>query len=207
MNAPARLLSLCLLTLFATGLPACARDFVLSSPLIEGQVIEQEIRTPIPGALVVVLWKGHLGWTGTVCFHVETATTDEHGIYRVPAWEKPSPYGDIKSRYHQAFAYKPGYEYVETKDGTSYLKPFAGSRGERLEYLRRVNSATTCGSAGESKKNLLSFAKAIYEEARGLAISAEEKKITDNLLFSVEIIELGYEAAERRDIERSRGRK
>jgi hypothetical protein len=49
--------------------------------------------------------------------------------------------------------------------------------------------------------------KALYEEALGIATTADEKKIADRLLFSLEIIELGYEAAERRDIERSRGRK
>jgi hypothetical protein len=47
------------------------------------------------------------------------------------------------------------------------------------------------------------LAKALYEEGRALAASPKDKKIVENLLFSLEIIELRYEAAERRDIERS----
>jgi hypothetical protein len=112
--------------------------------------------------------------------------------------------------------YKSSYEtYAFQGDGHSeayrknirYLQPFTGGKEERLRYLQRINNATDCSSAGESKKNLLPLAKALYEEALGLVSTEDDMKIVNNLRFSMENIDIGYEAAERRDIERRRGQK
>lgn len=72
------------------------------------------------------------------------------------------------------------------------------------ESLIRGDELRQCpGGGGGSENSLLPLAKALYEEGRALAASPKDKKIVENLLFSLEIIELRYEAAERRDIERS----
>ncbi len=186
------------------ALPACAAS--LSSKTIEGKVLEEGTNKPIPNAVVVARWQGHVGYTGTVCYHVEGAISDGNGVYHIPAWKKPSPYGDISHQEHIVTAYKPGYRLADRYPvNNPLLKPITGTREERLKVIR--TASVSCGSAGQSQKNLLPLAKALYEEALGLAKTEDDKKIVNNLLFSLEIIELGYEAAEQRDIERHRGQK
>lgn len=205
------------LVMLSGSLPlnACA----LSGNAIEGKVLEEGTNKPVPDAIVIARWNGtafSFVESPSVCIHTLTTTTDAEGKYRFPAWRKESPLKGVRDVHPIVTAHKPGYEthsppgYARTeefKQNVRYLQPFAGMREERLKYLQRVNSATGCGSASESKKNLLPLAKALYEEALGLAKTEDEKKIVNNLLFSLEIIELGYETAERRDIERRRGQK
>lgn len=176
LKSPLLLLSLLLgLSAFA----ACATTFTLSSEPIEGVVREEGTDKPVPEAIVVVRWQGHLGYTGTVCYHAETTTTNAEGKYRIPAWSKPSPYGNISDRTWLSWAHKPGYQYarVQRTKRIDILQPFIGGREERLKYLRRANGATSCGSAGESEKNLYPLRKAIYEEAKQIAKTDFEKYV------------------------------
>ncbi len=209
---------LCLtFALFLLLLPLTACG--LSGGPLEGRVLEAGTNKPIPGAIVVARWQGTYSQivdSQDVCYHVESTTTDAQGRYQIPAWKEKSKGLMFSAGPWLIDAYKTGYETYwpkgysateEYKKNIRYLALFKGTREERLKYLQQMNSATGCGAAGESKKNQKLFAKALYEEALTIANTAEEKKIVDNLLFSLEIIELGYEAAERRDIDRSRGRK
>lgn len=178
MTTPKSLLLSAMLVLVLVPLAGCAAT--LSGKLVDGQVLEEGTNKPIPGAIVVVLWKGTIGTIGhgsTVCYHVETATSNEQGRYQTPAWKKPSPYGDIAHRQWVAMAYKPGYELAGGKKGEVVLKAFNGAQEERLKYLRRINRATSCGSAGESEKNLYSLRKAVYEEAKQIAKTDFEKYV------------------------------
>ncbi len=206
MSNSARPLFPLLLLLGLAALPACAKDFFLASPAIEGQVVEVGTDKPIPGVIVVVRWQGHVGWTGTVCFHVETAISDGNGIYRIPAWHKPSPYGDVRGA-HYPVAYKPGYEDTVPVNDTVRLKPFTGTRGERLGYLSRVSSATRCGESGASEKNILPLKKLLYEEARSIATTAEDQDKVETLLFGLESLEFGSIEALNRMTERRKVKK
>ncbi len=62
------------------------------------------------------------------------------------------------------------------KERIEYLKPSHRGSGERLEYLGRVISATSCGNAGESYKNLYRLRHAIYREAEAIAQTVDEKE-------------------------------
>lgn len=192
-------------------LSACAS---LLGNAIEGTVLEQGTNKPIPGAIVIVRWGGALpafAEARSVCVHIETATTDAMGGFRTAAWRAPSSVGPAPVvQAHigpAAYAYKSGYEYVDTQGETVYLKPFTGTRGERLKYLERIEYATRCPSAKESEKNFLPFYQALYDEATRLAVTRDEKKIADGFLSNIEIIEFGYEAAMKRAIERAEARK
>ncbi len=188
MSMLTRNLFLLFLALMSASLPACAKDFFLASPAIEGQVVEAGTNKPIPGALVVVRWQGHVGWTGTVCFHVETAISDGNGLYRIPAWHKPSPYGDVRGA-HYPVAYKPGYEDTVPVNDTVRLKPFTGTRGERLGYLSRA--AVSCSHVKEIEIKLLPLYKALYDEANRIAVTREEKIKALHHLKDIEKLELG----------------
>lgn len=198
-------------TALALPLTACATLF---GEAIEGTVFEEGTNKPIAGAIVIVRWAGvipTLGHASSACVHVESATTDAAGRYRTPAWRAPSTVGPAPLVQMNigpgAYAHKPGYAYVDTQGETVYLKPFAGGRGERLEYLLRVSRTTGCHAAGVSEKNLLPLRKALYEEARQIAQTREEKKILEDLLYSMEVAELGYETAQKRHLERLGARK
>ena len=181
--------------LFALPLTACA----LSGEAIEGKVLEEGTNQPIPNAIVVARWIGtafSFVESPTVCVHVLTTTTDAEGKYRFPAWRKESPLKGVRDVRPIVTAYKPGYQLAQSYPANNpLLKSFAGTREERLKYLERLSSATRCGEAKESEKNLLPFKKALYEEAHAIAVSKEDKEIVETLLFGLESLELGSKQA------------
>jgi hypothetical protein len=170
----------------------------LSGDAIEGKVIDESTSKPIADAIVVARWLGDvLAWPAdsrTVCFHVLTATTDDDGNYRMPAWKKRSDIGPVFDRQHYVRAHKLGYEFAPRKsDNTIYLRRFKGTREDRLNDLSR--SAISCSDKREIEINLLPLYKALYEEARMLAVTNEEKLKALYRLRDVERLELGSDQA------------
>ncbi|MEX2164322.1 MAG: hypothetical protein WD823_08780 [Sulfuricaulis sp.] len=163
-------------------LTACA----LSGKAIDGKVLEEGTQQPIPSAIVVARWQGHLASWGhgkTVCYHVLTTTSDERGHFHFPAWKK-----DITEDWQKNIrpedvlidAYKPGYGLPTApsqKREIVLLKPFTGTRGQRFQSLWRNFRATGCHAAGRSARNLYPLYKATYEESKPLAATDEEKRL------------------------------
>lgn len=196
------------IVLFAASvlpLSACASLVGLGTG---GQVLEEGTEKPIPDAIVVVRWAGSLpAFTEAraVCVHVETATTDREGHYITHAWRAPSTVGPAPlvqmNVGPSAYAYKPGYEYVDTRGETVYLKPFTGGREARFKYLVRT-FGSGCGATDGSEKSSIPLLKAQYEEAQALAQSPEEKRILEFLLYGLETTEVGFEEAQKRHLKR-----
>lgn len=201
-----------LLMLAVLPLGACA----LSGEAMQGRILEEGTNKPIPGAIVVVRWEGLTtsgSWfveASTVCYRVETATTDEQGNYQTQAWRQPQ-HKDYTVKFDRirVDAYKPGYGFpnkLSRVKGIEYLAPFEGSRGERLGYVKRLFGATACGAQNESEKNMLPLLKALYEEAKLLGgdkkPAPNEMSLLESLKYDMEIIELGFEAAEKRHLQR-----
>ena len=211
------LIQLMLLMPLLLPLSACA----LSGKAIEGKVLEEGTNKPIPEAIVIARWSGHLATFAhgkTVCYHVLSATTDEHGAYRFPAWKKKITENwqkNVDPETVVVTAHKPGYEahrppgYARTeafKQNVRYLKSFAGGREERLRYLERVFGSTGCGAQDESEKNLIPFLKMLYDEAQDLAQTKDDKKLVEFIRYALEKIDLGYEQAQKRHLERVQGK-
>jgi len=198
-----------LATMFLLPLQACA----LSGDAIEGKVLEEGTNKPIPEAIVIARWQGtafSFVESPSVCVHVLTTTADAQGKYRFPAWHKESPLKGVRDVRSIITAHKPGYEthsppgYARTeafKRNVRYLKPFTGGREERLKVIR--TASVSCGSAGQSQKNILPLYRVLYEEARALAVTKEDKAIVNNFLYKIDLIELPYNEAEKRNVERS----
>lgn len=200
-----RAILLIVLLLSATG---CDGRTVMakntSAPFIQGQVLDLGTNKPIPGAIVIAMWQETLSAapipadSRTVCSHVETAITDEQGHYQLPTWNgyEPSVYS----------SYKPGYirsnEYYRLQQKVDQyvdlLEPFKGISKERIKYLDRLDSMRSCS---ENTK-LIPLYRAIYEEAKSIAVTQEDKKIVEELLFGVESLELGSSEALRKMTER-----
>lgn len=199
--------------LMVLPLSACA----LSGGTVSGMVLEEGTDKPLTGAIVVVRWIGRTT-SGSiyveardVCYHVETATTDERGLYQTKAWnqEQHKNYS-VKFDHMLVSAYKIGYSLLQTppqKDEITYLSLFKGTGAERLMYLGRLSEGTRCQSAGESGKSMLPFRKSLYDEAKGIASSVSDMNIIEGLLFQKEVVEFGYENAERNQVLRYRGQK
>jgi len=211
MKASIRTLLTFIIVLLLFPMVACA----LSGEAIMGKVMEEGTNKPIANAIVIVRWSGHLATFAhgkTVCYHVLSSTTDETGVYRFPAWRKKITEDWQKNISPEAViitAYKPGYEeylprgYASTeafKRNIRYLKPDTGVREERLKVIR--TASVSCGSAGESQKNLLPLYQTLYEEARALAVTKQNKQVVNALLHQIDMIELPYAEVLKRDDER-----
>lgn len=175
-----------LLILTLLPLTACG----LSSDPIEGQVLEAGTKKPLAGAIVVIRWEGtssQIAESKTVCYHVETATTDAQGNYRTPAWRKFKLTGEFMGLgftpgAKDITAYKPGYSehwpagYDRTEDykkNVRYLEPFKGTGDERLKYLMNLSYGADCYGANE--KPLFALQKALYQEAKRLAVTPQDQ--------------------------------
>lgn len=197
------------LVLSTTLLPlsACA----LSGGPVAGQVLEEGTQRPIPGVYVVVRWRGELpefADSRMVCYHVASAMTDESGRYQIPAWSKEVEKDWQKRIINKRFivtAYKAGFglpEKPSQKQEIVLMAPFKRPAGERLDFLVRVFGTAGCGSGGESDKNSIPFMRAVYGEALDLGQSIEKKRMVESFLYSIEKLELGFEQAEKRHLER-----
>jgi hypothetical protein len=137
-----------------------------------------------------------------VCFHVENTVTDAEGRYHIPAWEKRHMWGNSDDQRVHVRAHKEGYRMTDTYI-TNELISFeldTGTREQRLQYL--LNVTPSCGTQDESRKNLLPMLRIAYEEAKSIASTKEGMKTLDRILFQLETIELGGEAAQRRFLKR-----
>ena len=201
-----------LLTLLVLANGCTAQEW----PERRGQVLEAGTNKPIPGAIVIVRWKGTASiWPAdaqTQCYHVESATSNERGEYVIPAWRETADQRLLGDKQVFTDAFKPGYarspEYFKQESyrkNIELLESFKGTRGERLAELRRFNEATSCPDAGESKKNRLVLQKAVYEEARSLAITPADREIVNKLLFGLESEQFGSMEALKRMDARKRG--
>ena len=187
-----RLICALLLTL---PLSACA----LSGGSVEGRVLEEGTDKPIAGAIVVVRWQGYvtsLVDSHGVCVHVDSVVSDSEGRYKLSRWSKPSKVGPVFDLEPAVEVYKVGYGRPRTpsqKDEIVHLVPFKGGSRARLEMLWSIGQE--CASAGESEKSWIPLRRALYEEAKGLVQSPDDAKTVRAMLYRLEILEIGYDAA------------
>jgi len=163
--------------LIAFLMSACEVSHTLSGGAETGKVVDMTTSKPIPDAIVVVEWTGHLGYSGTFCLHAATTKSDEHGKYIVPGWVKESKYSGATDRDVYVAAYKPGYTRSDKYEkDIIYLQPFTGTREERLEYLEKVARTSSCHLAGESERSLFPLYEAVYDEAKALVRTQEDQE-------------------------------
>jgi len=154
----------------------------LSGRAIDGQIIDEKTQQPLEGAIVIARWSGTVGGmahSSTVCFHVETATTDTQGRYLTESWSKISEFGNSTDQGYVVTAFKPGYYAKTSLTGDIALPSFTGTREERLEYLKQVVRSSSCHDAEESERNLYVLLENIYKEAKLLAKLPDDQGTLD----------------------------
>lgn len=178
----------------------------MSGDAIEGRVVEEESRKPIEGVIVVVKWEGYISAlvdSQRVCVYVQTTITDKNGYYKFPAWKKSSEIGPVQKIKPDITVYKIGYQWPDKilgKHNEYYLTPAKGTSGERLEYLSRIT--VSCSHEKEIEVNLLPLYKAVYKEAKNIAVTKTDKDTVETLLFGLESIEFDSITALNRMIKR-----
>ena len=84
----------------------------LSSCAMEGQVLEEGTNKPLAGAIVIATWHGSTlnpVHSTSTCFHLETATTDKNGKFKMPSFSGNfDPFIVDRNRYLDV--YKAGYQ-------------------------------------------------------------------------------------------------
>lgn len=195
-------------------LQGCSPLPVREWPALEGSVLDARTEAPIKGAFVVARWIGYGGHTQSQCFHVEVAETDAQGRYRIAPWRnaRDSAYL-VDQRQTIERVHKPGYrESPLTRERESYLRGVyylaqdTESVQTRLEYLKLLHGATRCGAQNESEKNRLPLLKALHDEARlhggDKKPAANEMSLMESIRYDIEILELGFNEAEKRHLMR-----
>ena len=111
-----KFLKLLIVVFTATTTSGCGLSV---SGRIEGLVLEEGANKPIEGAIVVARWFGE-DWipmhTSSSCFHVETATTDESGRYKIYNTALKVGYRMYKSPIINIKVYKAGYQDSVSRD-------------------------------------------------------------------------------------------
>lgn len=207
------ILNIVLTWILASLLVGCALAPAREVSAQMGRVLDEATQQPIEGAIVVLRWQG-VGTKGfvdtqTVCYHVESAESDTNGRYATQSWKEESRYRDLSMKQVLVTVYKPGYRHVRVDrvTRTHYLQSMTMGDLANLEYTKRVSSANGCPGAGESEMNLLPLRRALLGQAKLLAETVSDKDVIESFLFQVETLELGYEEAERRQVERLRRRR
>jgi hypothetical protein len=187
-----------------TLLSGCAS----SGQPIKGRVLEEGTSRPVDGAIVLARWIGTapgFAHSQSACVHVESALTNIEGAFTLPGWSKSSVTASVTNLKMMLFAYRAGYELPQNpspRDDTVYVAPFRGTREQRLAYIARISGNATCGTSDPSEQNSLPLLKGLRDEAAMLARSKDELNLLESLRFSIEKIELGYDEAERRYLQR-----
>lgn len=144
-----------------------------------GQVIEEGTNKPLTGVTVVAHWLGTVsgfgGHGGTVCRHVETATTDDQGRYRLSLWEDRGP--------TVVYSYKAGYQESEgsgkvrtVERVVAVLRAIPPLNKARMLDLERVVRVTACPEAGASRRALSKVYERISKEAEPLASTIQDRE-------------------------------
>ncbi|MGE5139254.1 MAG: hypothetical protein ACM3JD_07330 [Rudaea sp.] len=171
---------LLLLALLIIGLLLTMCGF--TGEALDGQVVEEGTNGPIPGAIVVARWDGTvtaLVDSRTACVYVESAVTDDQGRFHFPRWYR-APRFLVFGVLPTVTAYKAGYEARPYEEKVHHLKPFTGTREERIKYLLRLTGLIGCYSAAE-EKTLVPVYKALYDEARGIATTDKDKGVLQTI--------------------------
>jgi hypothetical protein len=173
----------------------------LSSGPIEGRVLDESTGQPVAGAIVVTTWNAS-DWSGLavtrrVCYHVETATSDANGKFRIPAWSDGLSARGLFMHDHvvAAEAYKAGYVRPKTitdKPEIVWVAPFKGTKDEYFDYLEVVAGSNNCSGGGESRRTLYRLYEPLAGEAKSIAESREQNRLAKKFIFFANDVLVDY---------------
>jgi hypothetical protein len=162
---------------------------------IAGQVIDAVTGQPVAGAHVAFLWESGIipsGFTGhnsrDICYHAAAVVTDQQGRFEIAPWKEWSTY-DVEVHEPAGLIYAPRYAPTQISLREGKLKPpverpneryelraFSGTVDERLDAMWWGFANRGCSYGGASQRSLFPMLKAMYEEARQIATTEQQRK-------------------------------
>lgn len=162
---------------------------------VAGHVVDAESNQAIAGAHVALLWESPIephGFTAhnsrDICFHAAATITDAQGHFAIPPWKEWTRYS-VESHDPIAIVYARGYAPrqivmyegpfqppIERANERFELPRFSGSVDERLNVMWWGKANHACSYGGESQKSLVPMLRAMYEEARQIALTEAQRQ-------------------------------
>ena len=166
------------------GLLTASCGMVVGDWSQDGQVIDTETWTPLPGALVIVEWTADIGGpvqSSAICYHLEVAVADENGRYHIPAWHRrpvanwEGGIAGLNNIQVSRRAYKAGFAFIGEDPrlrSTLLTAPFRGTPEQRVTQLA-YQGTRGCGAHDGSRVQELVLWKAICQEARQIPLARQ----------------------------------
>jgi hypothetical protein len=191
------------------ALGACVGMVQLSAPCqgLEGLIVDGSTGKPLAGVYVIGAW-----WTSkpmavvskSGCGKIEVSQSDERGRFALSKWS-----GSILAHFFgtenlNVYYYARGYRWdkgLEMVGETIVLVPDTRPPLERLGHLSELIAKSDCGSRRDRIKYALPIYRLMYSEGEAIASQSnrQERIALSNLLFSMEVLEFGYQQALKRD--------
>jgi hypothetical protein len=174
---------------------------VASAAAGSGQVLDEETKKPLAGVFMYALWGAGV-WNPAIakskCYAHAITQTDENGKFRLRdfSWNF-EPW--LEGRTRGVGYYLAGYELVRNGDTDPpivYMRRYTGAALKRMQYIQN-NGGEDC-LANHERKVLLPLYKAMYDEAKMIAVTPEEKILASEFKNKVDRLELGEQEFHRR---------
>jgi hypothetical protein len=169
----------------------------LSACSDEGQVLDRQTNSPLPGVFVIAEWHGQVSrgiQAQHRCYHAEVTVTDGSGRFQVAKFSgSVNPL--LTERLRSVNAYKPGYREAPIAHQATniiYMEPRTGSQAEQFERLSRLRLGEDCD---ESQTAFLPARRARALELTSRAITPAQVEIAEGAIYDIETIEIGDKKA------------
>ncbi len=133
------------------------------------------------------------GETLRVCYHVESAKSDEKGQFSINSWHEQNSYQHIIDKSTAVIVYKLGFwrknvaQTIPTESPMQLYMETNSNRNQqispshRLRYLQKTIGSTACHLDDKDRKNLRELYKSVLNEAKSIAVSVEDKNIVRSI--------------------------
>ena len=177
-------------------------SFATQSFALEGKVIDGSTGKPLAGVYVIGAWVVSSG-IGVVaksgCGKLEVTRTDEQGRFTLSKWSGNILAHLIGDENLNDYYYVRGYRWEKGHPQigeTVVLVPDTRSALERIGHISELTGDADCGSVQEQIKKALPLYHVMYEDAVAIASNRDDRRVLSNILFKIEVLELGYEQAQ-----------
>jgi hypothetical protein len=187
--------------LLASALVVGATIVSPASYALEGTVIDGSTGAPLAGVYVIGAWWVSISMpvkSMSGCSKLEVVRTDEQGRFALSTWSgsiRAHLFGDENLN---DYYYLKGYRWETGRPSnreTVVLVPDTRSAIFQLDRIGQLMEKADCGPLEQRKVLALPMYQAMYDEARPMASSYDERRSLSSLLFMVESLAVGEKRA------------
>jgi hypothetical protein len=171
------------------------------SHALEGTVADGSTGTPLAGVYVIGAWQINIGMPGrsnSGCSKLEVVRSDAQGRFVLSTWSGSVLAYLFGDENLNVYYYMRGYRWEkgsEVLGETAVLVPDIRPARQQLDRIGDLMGKADCGSLEERKAKALAVYRLMYDEARGMAESFDERQSLSGMLFMVEWLDLGEKQA------------